>query len=73
MTSYIDIDAAIKLSRALQDRKKAVTEQIDIVRSDLRNAVKLGGVTPEQRQYVEETYPLRERVRKGRGKTPVAA
>lgn len=73
MASYIDIDAAIKVSKELQDRKSAVMEQIDIVRSDLRNAVKLGGGTPEQKQYVEETYPLRERMRRGKGKTPVAA
>jgi len=66
MAAYIDIDAAIVESEKLLKVKREVMERIDIVRSDLRNAVKLGGATAPQREYVEKNYPLVERKRKAK-------
>ena len=63
MPGYIDVDAAIKASQTLQDRKRDVMSQIDIVRTELRNAFKMGGATPEQVKYVEGTYPIVRRKR----------
>jgi len=64
MTGYIDIPAAIAQAQKLLAEKRRVLEQIDIVRTDLRHAVTMGGASAEQKKWVEDTFPLVERKRK---------
>jgi hypothetical protein len=64
MAGYIDIPAAITQAEKLLAEKRRVLTQIDIVRTDLRHAVVMGGATAEQKQWVEKTFPLVERNRK---------
>lgn len=63
---YIDIDAAIKLAKSIITEKYEVLERLDIVRTDLRNAVRLNQGTPEQREWIEGTFPIRKRKREGK-------
>lgn len=58
--SYIDVPAAIKRAEQLKVERKQVIEREAIVRGDLRNAVKLGGTTPDQARKIAELYPERE-------------
>ena len=66
MAGYINIDAAIQVSRKAQFQKAKILEEINMVRTDLRHAVRLGGATEEQRKYVLETYPNVKRTRKAK-------
>lgn len=64
--TYIDVDAAIAAAKsALKDRSNAMA-RVGIVRTDLRNAVTMGAATPEQRKWIEEQFPVRERKRKAK-------
>lgn len=67
MAGYIDVKAAIEVGKQALREKAAVYEKIEIVRADLRNAVKLGGVSAEDKAWIEKNFPKRERKTK---KTP---
>lgn len=59
--SYIDVAAAIKVAEDVLKRKAAIMDEQDIVRSDLRHAVTMRAVTPEQEKWIGEQFPLRKR------------
>lgn len=62
MASYIDVSAAITEAEEALAAKEDVLERINMVRADLRHALKLkGGMTDEQRKWIEETFPERTR------------
>ena len=63
---YIDVDAAIKVAKRLITEKAAVMQNLDTVRTDLRNAVSRKETTPEQTQWIGEVFPLRERKTKNK-------
>lgn len=65
-SSYIDVAAAIKAAESAIKDKYAALAKVDIIRTDLRNAVALGVTTPEQKQWIEATFPIRERKHKGK-------
>jgi hypothetical protein len=64
MPSYIDIQAAIEAAKKLLVQHKKTQREIAIVRTDLRNAVELGGGTPDQRKWIADTFPVAKRTRK---------
>lgn len=65
---YIDVDAAIKEAKQVLADKEKVYNRLTIVRSDLRNAVKVGGITPEQRKWINEQFPVVTRQRNAKDK-----
>jgi hypothetical protein len=65
--TYIDVKAARKVAEELLAAKESLYERIEVVRSDLRNAVKMGGVSIEDSEWITETFPESKRVRR----TPV--
>lgn len=73
MAGYIDVDAAIKVAQAALKRKGEVLKEIDVVRSDLRHADEMGSVTPEQRRWIKEQFPIRERNRNPKNKASAQA
>lgn len=70
--SYIDVTAAIaEAEKAIAAKYKAL-EEVAVLREVLRNALKMKAqMTTEQRQWIEVTFPIHERKKKG--KTPVSA
>lgn len=55
---YIDVEAAKAEAIKLLKEKEDLYERLSIVRSDLRNAVTTKSVTPEQRQWINDTFPV---------------
>lgn len=68
MPGYMDVPKAIETAKQLLGNKRVLTKQIDTVRSDLRNAVTRKECTAADAQWVEETFPVRERNRKSKAK-----
>lgn len=66
MAGYMDVGAAIKTAESLLDKKRQLLQQIDTVRTDLRNAATRNEGTPEQRQWIETHFPIRERKKKSK-------
>jgi hypothetical protein len=64
--SYINVDQAIKEAKKITEDKAEVLRKLNIVRTDLRNAVDMGGCTPEQIKFITETFPIRERKTKNK-------
>jgi uncharacterized protein (UPF0303 family) len=79
MAGYIDIPAAIKQAEQLLKEKEELFAKIEIIRTDLRHAVVMGGATEDQKKWVAEKFPTVKRTRKPKGTangkpaTPVAA
>ena len=61
MAGYIDVDAAIKAAKEALKKKAEAMDIVAVIRTDLRNAIKLKGAAPEQVKWIEETFPMRER------------
>lgn len=61
MPGYINVDAAITEANRLLKVRKENMAALDIVRTDLRNAVTLGQANDAQAKFVRETFPKRER------------
>lgn len=70
--TYIDVDAAITAAKQALDEKNRAMEKVAIIRTDLRNAVTMGGTSKEQTEWIEGTFPIRERKRNGKP-APVVA
>lgn len=64
--SYIDVTAAIaEAEKAIAAKYKAL-EQVAVLREVLRNAVRMKTqMTAEQRQWIDGTFPIHERKKKG--------
>lgn len=60
-SGYIDVPKAMEMAKKIVAEKEEVYERLDIVRADLRNAVKLKETTPEQTAWIEENFPVRQR------------
>jgi hypothetical protein len=60
----MDVTSAIEAAKqAITERQKSL-KVLDIIRTDLRNAVTRGEGTPEERKWIQEQFPVRERKRK---------
>lgn len=64
MAGYIDVGAAIKVAEQAIKAREAAIKAVGIVRTDLRNAVEMGGATAEQKAWVAKNFPPRERTEK---------
>ena len=64
MAGYINVEAALAEAKKLLAAKTKVMEEIDIVRTDLRNAVKRKEANAEQAKWIGEQFPLQERKRR---------
>ncbi len=64
MDSYIDVNRALANAETLLKQRKTLFDQIDIVRTDLRNAVTMNGTTAEQTAKIREMFPKRKRTTK---------
>lgn len=73
MAGYMDVTAAISTAEDLLTRKRKLLKEIDTVRTDLRNSSTRKEGTPEQRQWIETHFPIRERKRTTKPKATVAA
>lgn len=72
MPGYMDVPAAIEVAKKHLADKRRVLKLIDTVRSDLRNAVDRKETNKEQTDWIEGTFPIRERKRKPKnGAAPV--
>jgi hypothetical protein len=69
---YINVDAAIETAKDVLARKRKVMDEQDIVRTDLRHAVAMGSCTAEQKKWIGEQFPMRQRNRGG-AKAPAAS
>lgn len=59
--SYINVEQAIKEAEAALARKDKATQNVAIIRTDLRNAIALKAANAEQAKWIEEHFPARER------------
>jgi hypothetical protein len=66
-SKYIDVAAAIQEAEKVLAEKSDVMERQDIIRTDLRNAVKMKAATPEQAKWIGEHFPMRQRQSKNKG------
>lgn len=63
---YMNVAAAIEAAKeALKQRQRSL-KVLDVIRTDLRNAVTRGEGTPEERKWIGEQFPVRERTRKSK-------
>jgi hypothetical protein len=64
MPGYMDVGAAINTAEKLLREKTALFKKIDTVRTDLRNSMTRGEPTADQSKWIEQHFPVRERVRR---------
>lgn len=63
---YMDVDKAIEAAKEAIKQRQASLKVLDIIRTDLRNAVARKEGTPEQQKWIQEMFPVRERTRKSK-------
>ncbi len=61
---YMDIPKAITAAKAAIKQRQASLKVLDVIRTDLRNAVIRGEGTPDERRWIAEQFPVRTRTSK---------
>ena len=63
---YMDVPKAITAAKAAIKQRQASLKVLDVIRTDLRNAVIRGEGTPEERKWIAEQFPVMQRTRKAK-------